>query len=226
MEFHVSGWQKKEYWIASDCGEHYLWKDGTIRLGACDALNNKFTQGYWKSKQEAETFLQCWLPPKEWMTREEVKFHAVQSDNMALVASIWHWRQIIVKGIEEFRKASGEQVTMRSSYCALCQRHRADGRCILVKGCTGHCHPLWREAVKSVDEGRLDGAIEFHNHMVSLKGKNMNEIDIKLEQNQRDMDRIAEERRELLAEKKKKGDVYSKSRGYCKNILGRKKINH
>lgn len=205
----------------------YLWHDGTIRDTATRIPKSKFEEGWYHSKQEAQEFLHSWLPKTKWITKKEVKKAAKGSKQDAILASAIHWRQIILNGINSYNRAGSNLVNLGSDYCALCTKYLKRGNCPLEKNCFGMCTGTYKQASNDICNNKLDGAILMHNELVMLynKEKNMDNIDVKLEQNQADIDNLVKERERLLKEKEYKpmnGDVCTCQWGALRLIL---KIN-
>lgn len=201
----------------------YVWHDSTICLSAVKSYVDRYAQGWWKNRKETKEFYDKWMPESKWVTKEWVWQESKISDKAALGASIIHWRQIIVNGIEEFRKARrNDKVGIGTLHCALCQRHIHKGTCPLNNNCAGICSPLWKKADADLGKGKLDGAIELHNELVRLYNKEskMNDVDIRLDQNQKDMNRLKAEREEILKEKERKKKYVPQSNDVCINDWG------
>jgi len=137
----------KDYYIGGIGGKGwYLWHDGTIHNVAYDIKANKLDEGYWTSKQEAQQFLDDWLPQKDWITQEQVKQAAEHSDEMALMCSLNHWKQMLLAGKDKyFVGVYEEKVNHTQDYCALCKRHKSERNCPLEKNCDSHCVPEYRD---------------------------------------------------------------------------------
>lgn len=97
----------------------YLWKDGTlnkegtgyIKAGSPKEMSD--APGYWKIGQEAQQFLDSWMPRKRSLTISHVERMSKLSKKEALDCSIEHWKQNVL---------DVENADIGSSYCAICMR--------------------------------------------------------------------------------------------------------
>jgi hypothetical protein len=126
----------EDYWIYDLESGLYIREDGT--LGSC-------CPKFFKTEQEAQDFLNKWLPKGhwvfncyletglysrkfykvDWLTPEHIQEQAKLGDKEALDCSIEHWKQIVVAGFDEFIKArKADGVNIGSFHCALCRRNR------------------------------------------------------------------------------------------------------
>lgn len=107
-----------DYWLCDD-GLFYPTKE--FRVGKD-----------FQTETIAQTFLDAWMPQKEWLSKEEVQKAANESDEAALLCSIEHWKQILLD-VKEGRNHLGGRT------CAICVRTpvklnvKACGQCALGK---------------------------------------------------------------------------------------------
>jgi len=126
----------KDYWIYDLESHFYIREDGTLR--------NCYPK-HFKTEQEAQDFLNKWLPKGhwiewldylfgkvtttdytiDWLTQEHIQEQAELGDKEALDCSIEHWKQIVVAGWDVFYTAYRRgKVNIYSNYCALCERFK------------------------------------------------------------------------------------------------------
>jgi len=145
----------------------FLHRDGTIHTPTTWTL----ADGAWKTRREAQEFLDEWLPQSEWLSRSAIGNAAKESEKDALWYSILHWRQIIIKGIDEYRKGTAAgKVGTYNKYCAICLRCCHKHIICPLRGniCGGRCIGEWANARRGLTYGSLDGAIGLHNKMVKI----------------------------------------------------------
>lgn len=103
--------------VAHSCGNYwyiylekgrYIWllPDGTITANYIDAKNKN-----WKTEQEAQQFLDNWMPRKKKLGFYEVEIAAKGCEQEALDCSIEHWKQNVL---------DVEHANLGSPYCAVC----------------------------------------------------------------------------------------------------------
>ena len=142
-----------------------LWKNGTLKYYAKDR---------WDSVQQAQQFLDSWLPPKEWITQEYVKEQAKISGCAALDCSITHWKQILLAGYDGYKKAYYlHKTTMDGEFCALCMykqihyKHCSD--CIL-----GDCNKeksLWQKTSYATKDNWEKSIIPLLNKLITIRNE-------------------------------------------------------
>jgi hypothetical protein len=208
MEFKVHGYC--ESWIHSNVGKisYYLWHDGTIRNIACSSRKT-FSEGWWKTKEEAEQFLRDWLPQKEWLSKDHIKDMANWSDKIAHSCSINHWKQMILN-FDDLRSAfAHDLVSTGVSYCALCTRHLNKNTICTLKNKTckyGECVDEWCRS----SDADLNRFIDMYNKLVTTYNDNFGEkkmdsnLDSKIAQVSNDIKLLEDEKKKLEDEKKKK----------------------
>ena len=120
MELQVVKYYNTAYYIdAIPLCSIYLWKDGTLNRGSTgyDKVERpkemSDAPGYWRIEQEAQQFLDNWMPRKEQLTIQDVARVATKSEKLALDCSIEHWKQNVLD-------VGGAH--LGSSYCAVCIR--------------------------------------------------------------------------------------------------------
>lgn len=153
-----------------DKHEYYLWQDGTLQKRC--GRSREVDGGWYDSKEEADNFLRNWVPQSGWIDKEVIKLIAQRGDKEALLASITHWKQIVMAGPEEFWKSGKEgKVSFNIGYCALCQRYIYDAKgnnnpcqekCPL-KGCD-----IWVEVTEDLFNNKIDGAINLLNKLITV----------------------------------------------------------
>lgn len=136
----------------------------------------------WKTKQEAQQFLDNWLPQKDWLTEEHIKEQAKISECAALDCSIEHYKQILLVGYDEFIVA--ESVSIGLDYCAMCQRikflfgktHGNCKKCLLCKeGDLCHNDNEWVKLRVIIygnqSEGFDEAVIAVLNKLIEIRNK-------------------------------------------------------
>lgn len=153
------------YWIRLDEGNWwYLQRDNTFAYDLGDSDD-------WPTSEAAQDFLDNWLPPKEWLTQEQIIEVAKQGDREALKYSIIHWKQIVVAGWDEYKKAENKDlVNTETAFCALCQEYHGTPKkhpdCILYENSDITCCKEWRnlKGKQGVDFEKV--AIEMLNRLI------------------------------------------------------------
>jgi len=237
-----------------------LQKDGVIinRLrGECPPC--------FRNYEDAETYLQEWLPQKEWLTIEQVQEAANISDEAALVCSINHHKQMLLAGWDKLQEAMNDgDVNQSATYCALCKRNYMTKDCPLKKNCIGGCIPEWKELARAKEDNFIEAQINMLNKLQETYNKlygqtdnsstyivylldefanttnwdydmyinynklfgekKMKEIDVKLEQNKKDIERLEAEIEQLKAEKTKEEKYIFKAGDVCELPQGSKRL--
>ena len=111
MEFKVKqSWLEYWYIWLGFYPSHWLLPEGTI------TTNDKIAEKEnWKTKTEAQQFLDNWMPKKEWLTTDEVRAAAELGELEALDCSIEHWKQNVLN------VRMGTSLTGHD-HCAICVR--------------------------------------------------------------------------------------------------------
>jgi len=153
----------------------YLLKDGTLETSIR-------AENHHKTREEAQTFLDSWLPRKEWLTIYDVRNPKSELESLDL--SIEHWKQIVCADFEDLREAwETDKVSIGSMHCALCRYHKCDD-CFLRNGeSDGTCCREWRRVVrseiglfsnKSTDQQKFEfkkACIQMLNKLIEEKNK-------------------------------------------------------
>ncbi|MHA1685333.1 MAG: hypothetical protein ACTSYD_02870, partial [Candidatus Heimdallarchaeaceae archaeon] len=150
----------------------YLQSDGNLSEKVDDIA-------LFKTLQEAQDFLDSWLPKKEWLTIDEIK--SAKNEKEALDLSIEHWKQICIADYEDLKKAKEkDEVSIMNLHCALCQYHKATGRCddCILKD-DGVCCQEWRKVAQnenglSTDQQKLEfkkACIQMLNRLITERNK-------------------------------------------------------
>jgi len=240
MEFEVREYKdyasKAWYFIASTtCIEgvqYHLWKDGTMQKSTGyseGGYSFEGALGYWSSREEAQQFLNSWLPQKDWITKDQVVESANLSDECAHACSINHWKQIVLASDEEYRAAYCKGfVNKHADFCSLCERHLCKCSVCTLKDtmCGGGCVPEWSKARyggKKEQIAMLNKLIETYNKHFGEKKMDTN-LDARIEQNRRDQEKLKEEEQRLLKEKKDKEKYVFQKGDVVVNDGGQKRI--
>jgi len=124
MKLQIAEYNNTTYYIdAVSLCSIYLWKDGTLNKGstgwtkAGSPREMSDAPGYWKSQQEAQQFLDYWMPRKKQLTIGEVKTAAEGCEAEALDCSIEHWKQNVL---------DVNNARLGDIYCAICLRAKAE----------------------------------------------------------------------------------------------------
>jgi len=140
-------------WYIVDINAAFLRKTGEMREPSVKNYGSYGEISYWDSEQEAQQFLDEWLPKGKWfywlgsenryrpttefnnykdkfeinwLTEEEVKEAAQKGDKEALDCSIEHWKQIVVAGYDEYVRARDKgKAAIDEGFCALCQKFQS-----------------------------------------------------------------------------------------------------
>jgi NTP pyrophosphatase (non-canonical NTP hydrolase) len=177
----------EDYWIYDLESHLYIREDGTLR--------NKYPKRF-KTEQEAQDFLNKWLPNGywygsrneeyfiDWLTQEHIQEQAELGDKEALDCSIEHWKQIVVAGWDVFYTAYRRgKVNIYSNYCALCERFKLPSpyigtkcsNCTIatkagVSGCSDTPHGKARIAFDRRDRQAFESAaVEELNFLIELR---------------------------------------------------------
>ena len=149
----------------------WLLPDGTITTDSLAASVNN-----WKSQQEAQQFLDNWMPQKEQLKIYNIKYYATLSEKEALDCSIEHWKQNVL---------DVEEAHLGSSYCAICLKARTEKDkavgCGRHGGCCRYCilndyknpHPIncCKEYEAFVGKRTEENAIAMLNKLVLIRNK-------------------------------------------------------
>lgn len=153
-------------WLKIDGCTHWLLPDGTITTAYTNATINN-----WKTEQEAQLFLDSWMPRNKQLTISEVSEAATFSEKLALDYSIEHWKQNVL---------DVENANLGSSYCAVCEKAAGNGirisgisrgiNCILnnYSGCSANCCKEYEDFVNNRTE---ENAIAMLNKLVLIRNK-------------------------------------------------------
>jgi hypothetical protein len=101
----------------------YLRKDGTIHTSL------RGGEDWFKNKQEAQQFLDAWMPQKKRLSKSHVEWAARSSELEALDCSIEHWKQNLL---------DVDNAILGSPHCAICMRANNRIRDIHDR-CCNHC---------------------------------------------------------------------------------------
>ena len=196
-----------------DWSWYWLLDDGTLSKDSAKA--KKSAEGRNRSTKLAQEFVDKWLPPKEWLTTEQVLTASKLSDEMALLCSLNHWKQIVMNFWNFENSVFESKVDISYDYCALCQRHKRKRNCPLELECDGCCNE-WKNFR---DDRTLDNAIAMFNRLQELynslyKDKSLDE---RIEQCKKDIKALEKEKEKLESQVFKQGDILYD--GLCKVLL-------
>lgn len=149
----------------------WLLSDGTITTKSSVACHNN-----WKTEQEAQQFLDSWMPRKKQLTISEVKATAaILDEKAALDCSIEHWKQNVL---------NVGDACVGSSYCAVCERaeierddaigSRVNGsKCLycILNNYTQSKYNCCKEYRDFVDNETEENAITMLNKLVLIRNK-------------------------------------------------------
>jgi hypothetical protein len=166
MKLRVGGYSKS--FIHCGIDKMYLRKDGTIG----EAYVGK-NENFWsfKSQQEAQQFLDNWMPKKERLPHYDVQYYSTLGEQEALDCSIEHWKQNVL---------DVENAHVGSSYCAICLRAENKlklGERIRCPYCIlNNYTKLWginccKEYQNFVDNKTEENAIAMLNKLVLIRNK-------------------------------------------------------
>lgn len=143
----------------------YLRKDGTL------ATSLRGDKDWFKTKQEAQQFLDNWMPHKKQLTITEVGEAAKLSERIALDYSIEHWKQNVL---------DVKNAHLGGSYCAVCERagqggFRGQERCMIcvVNGYkySGNFISCCKEYDNFCDDKTEENAIAMLNKLVLIRNE-------------------------------------------------------
>jgi len=177
LEFKVVYWCGDAYYIdTSPLSSTYLWKDGTLNKGstgyykAGQPTDMSKAPGYWKTEQEAQQFLDNWMPRKERLNVREVEFAAKVNEEVALDCSIEHWKQNVL---------DVNNAHVGSSYCAVCLRAEEKsgvmdkGQCVscILNNYTINTTNCCKEYKDFCNRRTEENAIAMLNKLVLIRNK-------------------------------------------------------
>lgn len=140
----------------------YMRKDGTLY---------SHSPSYWKTKKEAQQFLDSWLPKEKRLTVSDVSFDAQLGEKEALDSSIEHWKQNVL---------DVENANLGSSYCAICVQAEKNRRWGGISACqycilNNYTKPggvnCCKEYEAFVDNKTEENAIAMLNKLVLVRNK-------------------------------------------------------
>jgi len=188
MKLQIAEYDNTTYYIdAMPLCSIYLWKDGTLNKGstgwtkAGSPREMSDAPGYWRTQQEAQQFLDKWMPRKKKLPIYDVQYYSTLGEMEALDCSIEHWKQNVL---------DVDDANLGSSYCAICVRAKKESgamgknqcvSCILnsyKRGVTNCCE----EYKAFVNNGTEENAIAMLNKLVLIRNnKYGNPYEIKKE---------------------------------------------